>query len=207
MNDVICIEESLRTNIFYLAFKNKVGSKIFLQIAPLKIVPTGLEAQDIFSVNTSGHADITEISCMQSHPMPSKQEFLFVGTDNSIMILKLNKTLFLQYFYRFRNVLEGSITDIILHKTTFIACSDSSNNIFTAKLREEFCLKGNMLDYSDFGQSSTINLEVQSSISIIRLYYEAVVYIRLYGFSLSRKTRGSCGCEANGGSDEPPSKW
>lgn len=207
MNDVICIEESSRTNMFYLAFKNKVGSKIFLQIAPLKMVPTGLEAQDIYSVNTSGHADLTEISCMQSHPMPSKQEFLFVGTDKNIMILKLNKTLYLQYFYRFRNVLEGNITDIILHKTTFMACSDSGNSIFTAKLREEFSLKANLLDYSDFGQSYTINLEVQSSVSIIRLYYEAVVFVRLYGFGMPSKTRRPRGYQANGASHESPSKW
>lgn len=136
------IEETSRTNVFYLASKNKVGiadkAKTQLQICALKMASAGLEIQDYFTFDPVKHADFKSIGAMRSYPAPNKQEFLLVAGEGSIILLKVTKNISFVEFHIFKGLNAGLITDIDLQGLVLLSCSPSDKMVTSLILPNNF---------------------------------------------------------------------
>lgn len=141
------------------------------------MVSQGLEALDIFAMNTNGHNDLREIGSLTSKSAEDKQEYLLAGSQNHIMIMKVNKHSQIQFFHRLHNVLVGNLTDAFIVGMSIIACGSNCRQLYMGKLREEFALKSDTLDFRDFGHPETIELGKQNCVVKMSQSYDGSVLV------------------------------
>lgn len=155
---MLCIEESSRTNIFYIASYNQAGgSKKVLQVMPTKLGTSNLEMQDLCSVESS-NAGLQTIHCMKSLPTAAKSEYLLIGGVKNILILKLTKSVYLQFFSKITGILEGPIMDIKVAHLFVFACGSGSKPVGIMKFPEAFTITQDKFDFSSFEKPVVIEL-------------------------------------------------
>ena len=125
------IEECSRTNVVYMGSTNTVGygqePRKEIQVTALKMASSGLEIQDLFTISSANYPTFDCITCMVSHPAPNKQEFLLVGGNMMILVLKLGKSYQFEHFFDLKVICGGSIYDVELaNLNLFCAASDTS---------------------------------------------------------------------------------
>lgn len=145
------IEESCRTNVFYLGSNNKLGlsekGRVITQINALKITQNGLEIQDSFSLDK--HTEMRTVCSMKSYSGTNKQDFLFVGSDQSILIIKINKNVQFQEFYKFKSLLSGPISDISFLNLNLVSVSPMDRLISLVSLPNNFETKKE-IDFTNY---------------------------------------------------------
>ena len=98
-----------------------------IQVSALKMASSGLEIQDLFTVSKGMHPTFNCITCMVSYPAPNKQEFLLVGGNMMIIVLKLGKAFQFEHFFDLQVTCGGQLYDIELaNLNLFCAASDTS---------------------------------------------------------------------------------
>ena len=122
------IEECCRTNVFYMGSTNNVSeNKKEIQVSALKMANSGLEIQDLFTLSKDAYPTFNCITCMVSYPAPNKQEFLLVGGNMMIIVLKLGKAFQFEHFFDLKVNCGGALFDIELaNLNLFCAASDTS---------------------------------------------------------------------------------
>ena len=123
------IEESSRTNVFYMASKNKfgVGDKVktAIQVSALKMVSTGLEIQDYFALELAKYPEFKNVGSMKSLPGSNKQEFILIGGEGSVLVLKVSKNITFSELHVSKQVNTGTIVDVDLQGLTLMSCSET----------------------------------------------------------------------------------
>jgi len=145
------LEGSGRMNIFYLASVNRLGQtqkgKLVSQITAIKIATNGLEIQDYFSIDK--HPEMKTISAIRSYAGQSKQDFVFIAGEQSILVLKLTKSLTFVEFHKFKSLLSGSIIDIDLLYLGMFAVCPTDRLVAVVNIPNNFTKKKE-IDFTDY---------------------------------------------------------
>lgn len=129
----------------------------------MKLGSSNLELQDLWSIDST-NIDLQVIHCMKSIQSANKSEFLFLGGNKHILVLKLTKSIYLQYFYKLPNVMDGPIIDIKLPNLYLVACGQSNKPLYVMKLSESFTIKQDKIDFSSFDKPTTTELGPMSRV-------------------------------------------
>lgn len=163
MAQVLQIEESSRTNICYIgAFTIAGSSKKLLQVIPVKLGAANLELQDLCTIDHT-NAELQTINCMKSISLANKVELLFVGGIKHILVLKLTKSIYLQFFHKICGLFDGPILDLKFSKSYLISSGQSSKSVNALKFAEYFTIKQDKIDFSISEKPQTTELGPQSN--------------------------------------------
>lgn len=122
------MEESGRTNVFYLAGKCKFNSgpdkgKTILVVSAIKFSSPNLELQDYFPLDKK--PEFKNVGALKAINAPNKIDYLLVGTEQMISILKVNKEVTFSSVHQFNNLHSGLVIDLDLYATSlFSICPD-----------------------------------------------------------------------------------
>lgn len=145
------LEGSGRMNIFYLASVNRLGQtqkgKLASQITAIKIATNGLEIQDYFSIDK--HPEMKSITAIKSFAGHNKQDFVFVAGEQSVLVLKLTKSLTFVEFHKFKSLLSGAIIDIDLLYLGIFAVCPTDRLVAVVNIPNNFTKKKD-IDFTDY---------------------------------------------------------
>lgn len=126
--DATMMEESGRTNVFYLAGKCKLSAgpdkgKTILIVCAIKFSSPNLELQDYYALDKK--PEFKTVGSLKAINAPNKVDYLLVGTEQVISILKINKDLTFSFVHQFSNLHSGLVMDLDLYGTSlFSICPD-----------------------------------------------------------------------------------
>lgn len=113
--EVITIDKSQRTNLFFAAFLVPKVSPFIIQI---KIAKEGLSAVCSLLFEIDGFSEIQRTS---SYPI-GKTDYLLVSGTNTVVVLK-GKDKSLTILHKFSNILAGDVSDTCIFKNKFFSVS------------------------------------------------------------------------------------
>lgn len=124
------LEESGRTNVFYLAGKGKMSAgpdkgKTILLVCAIKFASPNLELQDYYAFDK--RPEFKTIGALKAISAPNKIDYLLVGTEQVVSVLKVNKDVTFSFVHQFANIHSDLVTDIDLFGTSLHSLSPSDS--------------------------------------------------------------------------------
>jgi len=134
-----------------MASVNKLGQnqkgKVASQITAIKIATNGLEIQDYFSIEK--HPEMKSITAIRSYAGQNRQDFVFVAGEQSILVLKLTKSLTFVEFHKFKSLLSGAIFDFDLLYLGLFAVCPTDRLVAVVNIPNNFIRKKD-IDFTDY---------------------------------------------------------